>query len=741
MKRLSALLMLIMLLGSIFALPACAETTIQDGIEVTLTTDKESYTDRELIHASLMLKNMNDHPIKDVRMQILAPEGYALVNAGEIRIGELAAGAEHVLKTDIRIQKLEVPALPQTGDDSHGMMWGMLFVLSAAAVCVLVIRHPHAKRLVSLVLCVVLIAPYVMQPSPAYAAEDVRTKQVVVECVIAVDEAPVMLTGAVSYEQGVSKEMAAQPFAIVTQPKSQVVSEGDRAVFTIEATGSGLQYQWYYKKPGSSSWSKSSNTTDTYSFTMKESYDGRQIRCKLTDVTGATLTSDAAKLTLPVVAITRQPEDAWAYNGEKATVSVEATGDGLKYQWYYSTNGGKSYKTASSKNPSYSLTMSKDRDGRKVYCKVTDAYGNSVKSKVVTLNFIYRLSITTQPTDVKACNGDKVAVTVKAVGDGLKYAWYYKNVGMDSFVQSTIKKATCSVTMNDERNGRQMYCIVSDKYGNQVQSDTITMTMASPVQITAHPESQVVSAGDKATFTVAAEGDGVTYQWYYRNKGTTKWKTSSNKTDTYSFTMKESYDGRQVRCKVTDAYGKTATSKTAKATLPVVQIVTHPEDQAVVVGEKATFTVEATGDGLTYQWYYKKPGSKTWSKSSNKTDTYSFTMKESYDGRQIRCKVTDAYGNTVTSNAAKLSLGTEELVEFAYDTYNGKVTIMGYLGSAESVTVPAEIDGCPVTVIGDDAFAGNETLKHITLPDCIEVIGKRAFKGCTALTSMDTYTM
>lgn len=739
MKKLCALLLLVMLLMNLPICGGCAETAQRDGLEVMLTTDKEVYDALETVYAELTVKNTNSFDVGNVTMKVEAPEGYLLSDGEETRIGTLSAGETQKLLVTVREATADTPLLPQTGDGSHGMIWTLLLVAAVSVMCTLMIRSPQAKRVISLFLCMTIIAPYAMQVAPVLAQESDEDKEIVVENGVTIEEKGIVLTGVVSYELGVGKAVTPEPLVIVAQPQDYTASVGDRVEISVEATGIGLEYQWYYRNAGTITWKTSSQTTNTYSVTMKESFDGREVYCKVTDATGASVKSNTAKMLLPMVQIITQPVDAWAYDGEKVTTSVEAIGDGLEYKWYYSTNGGKSYKESSSETQVYSTTMRSDRDGRKVYCKITDAYGHTVKSDIATLHFVYELRITTQPTDVKACNGDKVTVSLKASGDGLEYAWYYKNADMDSFVKSSSTKTTCSVTMNDERNGRLMYCVVSDEYGNQVQSDTITLTMAEPVKIVTQPENQTVSAGEQASFTVAAEGDGLTYQWYYRDTGSSVWKTSSCKTETYSFTMKESRDGRRVRCKVTDAYGKTATSETAKAFLPEVQIVTHPEDQTVYEGNEAKFTVEATGDGLTYQWYYRKSSSSSWKKSSQTTDTYTITASESNDGRQVRCKVTDAYDNTVTSDTAELTV--LDAIEFTYIVSNGEVEISAYLGNAESVTVPSTLEGYPVTAIGDDAFAGNETLKHVTLPDSIKVIGKRAFKGCTALTSMDTYAM
>ncbi|MBR2901066.1 MAG: hypothetical protein IKC39_02340, partial [Clostridia bacterium] len=69
------------------------------------------------------------------------------------------------------------------------------------------------------------------------------------------------------------------------------------------------------------------------------------------------------------------------------TVSVTASGEGKTYEWYFKdTNLSKFYLTKSFTGNTYTITMTDARSGRQVYCVITDKYGNSEKSKVVTLN-------------------------------------------------------------------------------------------------------------------------------------------------------------------------------------------------------------------------------------------------------------------------------------------------------------------------------------------------------------------
>lgn len=62
--------------------------------------------------------------------------------------------------------------------------------------------------------------------------------------------------------------------------------------------------------------------------------------------------------------------------------------------------------------------------------------------------------------------------------------------------------------------------------------------------------------------------------------------------------------------------------------------------------------------------------------------------------------------------------------EFQYTELKSGVRITNYVGAAEKVIVPAEIDGAPVTEINEDAFADCEEVLQISLPATVKRIGK-----------------
>lgn len=80
--------------------------------------------------------------------------------------------------------------------------------------------------------------------------------------------------------------------------------------------------------------------------------------------------------------------------------------------------------------------------------------------------------------------------------------------------------------------------------------------------------------------------------------------------------------------------------------------------------------------------------------------------------------------------------GIYENGTFSYVVSDKSVIITGCDPSLEAVIVPDEIDGYPVTVIGDGAFSDCDELTEITLGDNLTTIEERAFVLCRSLSEI-----
>ena len=256
--------------------------------------------------------------------------------------------------------------------------------------------------------------------------------------------------------------------------------------------------------------------------------------------------------------------------------------------------------------------------------------------------------ITKQPVDYVGKAGSTARFEVEAVGEGdLTYQWYVKAPGDNEFTLSSVQRSFYSTKLTAGNSGRALYCVVSNA-GGSVQSATVTMTIPDPPVITVQPKPYTGAAGSRARFTVTAEGEGLTYQWYVKNPGDEAFSPSSVKQAAYSAALTEANSGRELYCVVSNA-GGSVQSATVTMTIPDPPVITvQPKPYTGAAGSRARFTVTAEGEGLTYQWYVKNPGEDTFKKSSVKQAVYSATLTEANSGRELYCVVSNGGGSVQT---------------------------------------------------------------------------------------------
>ena len=452
------------------------------------------------------------------------------------------------------------------------------------------------------------------------------------------------------------------PFEITGQPQSLTAEAGETAEFTVKATGRGLSYQWYMKKPGDAGWTKwSGYTSPTLSVKAHESWDGMQVMCIVADSAGNTLQSASATLSVTLsVVITRQPQSVTAQVGDKVVFSVGATGKDLSYQWYIRKTGETWKEWTGKTTAEITGTADGSWDGMQVMCMASDSAGNMANTVTVTVKIAVPLDITQHPQSLTASPGDTVSFSVKASGTGLSYQWYYKKPGDAGWTKWAGRTAAAvSETADAGWKGMQVRCVVTDSSGSTAESETAYVTLVIPIVITQQPQSVTAKPGDPVQFTVTATGEDLSYQWYMKKPGDAGWtKWAGYTSPTLSVKAYENWNGMQVRCELTDGSGGRLTSGYAALSVvnPIV-ITQQPQSVRAKAGDTAQFTVKATGESLGYQWYMRKPGDAGWTKWSGYTSsTLSVKAHESWDGMPVMCSVTDGSGNRLNSGYAVLSV-------------------------------------------------------------------------------------
>ncbi len=175
--------------------------------------------------------------------------------------------------------------------------------------------------------------------------------------------------------------------------------------------------------------------------------------------------------------ITSAPKNGYAKLNGTVSVTMQASGNAVSYEWYYKDVGFPKFKRSKlCFGNTYQVQLNKYRNRRQICCIVRDVHGNEIQTEKVLLRTA--ATITQHPKDVKVKNGKTAKVTLKAVGDELAYAWYHRKPGASTFTKaSSFTNAVYSETMTKELNGTQVYCVVTDKYGKTDISKTVTLKM------------------------------------------------------------------------------------------------------------------------------------------------------------------------------------------------------------------------------------------------------------------------
>lgn len=91
-----------------------------------------------------------------------------------------------------------------------------------------------------------------------------------------------------------------------------------------------------------------------------------------------------------------------------------------------------------------------------------------------------------------------------------------------------------------------------------------------------------------------------------------------------------------------------------------ISITQQPIGQTAEIGQDVQFTVQATGQNLSYQWYFSKDHGKTWKKfevaNGSRNSTLQLVVSRQSDGLLVRCQITNDHGVTRLTNAAAIKV-------------------------------------------------------------------------------------
>ena len=514
---------------------------------------------------------------------------------------------------------------------------------------------------------------------------------------------------------------------ILKQPDDMVGKAGASLKAMVTATGDGLTYQWYFKTTGTTAWKKSGLTgynTATLTVVLTPTNVARTYKCIVTDRYGTSVETREVSARIAKLEIKKQPSSVSGTSGSQLSLHVQAVASEgeVSYQWQFKKKDADSWTNSGydgNKTAILAVTANATNAGRVFRCVVKDNYGNVLYTNAVEVSTRTPLKITRQPIDQVGKPGSTLSASLTASGDGLSYQWYYKGISGTEWKKSGYtgyNTSTMQIQVNTVNLARLFKCVVSDRYGQSVESNAVTVKEAK-ITITRQPTNVGGLEGSMVKAEVGATGSGLSYQWQFRTKGTTAWKNSGLEgynTKSLSIVVNTTNTNREFRCVIGDAYGNKETTNTISVFASSLKITKQPTDLYGASGDTVKAMIEATGNGLTFQWYFMNDGTDKWSKSGfagNTTRTMSIPVNATTTKRSFKCIVTDANGVSVESNAIRVKVSSLKIVSQPSD-------IVSEIGALEEATVVAQGTGLTYQwyfkTIGTDSwkvsgYVGNKT--------------------------------
>ena len=401
-----------------------------------------------------------------------------------------------------------------------------------------------------------------------------------------------------------------------------------------------------------------------------------------------TFPKNAAPISVPV--ITTQPQTAVVKAGQTATFTVEATGEELVYQWQIDRNDGNGFvDITGAANTSYTTgETDKDCNGFRYRCVISNSAG-SVMTEEAGLTVQTepeakdKLISITAPGSIAVANGTAYAdmqlpayvniVTEKGTADQAVVTWDTESPVDGSYDPSVLTEQTVTlkgvVTCPDKVDPNGM---------DLTTGITIIISAAGIVGApVASVEAGTYTKNQNVALTSTTDGAKI----YYTTDGSTPAiengapiGTTLEYTDPISVTGVE---GQSITMTITAIAVKSDMQNSeAKAftytiaipnTTPVVEapiISAQPQSTSVKAGEKATFTITATGTDVTYQWKIDRNDGNGFVDISGANNASYITgvTDKTCNGFRYQCVVSNSAG-AVTTDTVTLTVTEEPTTE------------------------------------------------------------------------------
>lgn len=414
---------------------------------------------------------------------------------------------------------------------------------------------------------------------------------------------------------------------ITRQPYDTSVFEGADTSLSVVASGSAINYQW--QKQTNQGWLDiSSAASSILQLKAVSTADAGNYRVKVSNSIN-TVYSDSVNVYVGSGAsITKQPQSHVVVAGANVSFNVAASGDELKYEWR------KNGQLISGETGSVLTINNATVSDQAVYqCRVWNA-SNSVNCAQATLTIAAPLSIVKQPQSTSVFAGEWVNMKFTVQGYKPSYRWYKNGSLMAGETGQNLSLGNVTAA-SAGRYQAEAY----NQFG-QIRSIAITVEVKQPVRITSHPQATVINPGSAIRLTVAAQGSGLSYEWFHNGV-----KLNGQTGASLLINSANATHGGSYSCRVWNSNNSVNCNAAVVTVREAVGIYSHTQSFTIHEGSSTRLSVVARGYQPKYRWF--KSGVLIPGETSSQLN---LTAVSKQDNATYRCEVYNDFSEASCGN-------------------------------------------------------------------------------------------
>ncbi len=423
--------------------------------------------------------------------------------------------------------------------------------------------------------------------------------------------------------------------AVIDDPLSQDIIEGDSVVFTVSAIGNNLTFKWQKDLSDIDS----SNDSSLTLYNLSRLDDSIVIRCIVSGDSGLDTSKNACLRILWPVKLLSNPVKKVVSTGRDASFSVTQTGSReITYNWF---KNNVPISNSDSSKLLISNTTSED-SGSTYYCIVKNSLGADTSKSATLLVVSEHISpkIIIQPAHQQVVVNSNAKFSIETEGTDLNVNWY--RIGVNEPVGFGPALVVYPATEN--HNGSQYYCTISNDLDTITSSNVLLSVYSGHTnpKIISSPDTIKLNIGEDTLITVEATGTELNYLWVLNDSVI---KDTNDTRFIYFTDLSMSDSGSLLKCIAINPSGLDSTKSIPiiiKDTINKPIIITDLESKTYSIDQNAKFTIQATGKELSYKWYVDDILDSTYTDS-----TFMIPNLTLYDnGKKIQCIISNIKGDT-----------------------------------------------------------------------------------------------